>query len=116
MLKTGMALAATLTAGSALAAEPDMTPQDLADLQCVAVFSAVAGINPEVAEQAAIPVFYYLGRLEGRTPNVDWLARLREYGNTVTLGELEGHLERCTAKVTERGEAMQAAAMAGPAQ
>lgn len=119
MLKTtGLALAATLMAGPVLSAEPDMKAEDLADLQCVAVFSAVAGMNPEMADQAAIPVFYYLGRLEGRTPSVDWLNRVQEYGDTVTLGELEGHLQRCTAKVVERGEAMQAAgaAMTGSAQ
>ncbi|MES2834170.1 MAG: hypothetical protein V4707_05630 [Pseudomonadota bacterium] len=108
MLKiTGLALAAALTAGAAQAQQTDMKPEDLADLQCVAVFSYIAGVQPEAADQVGVAVFYYLGRLEGRTPGVEWLDRVRTYSNTVSVQDLQGHLERCTNRLVERAEMMQ---------
>lgn len=75
----GVALSSVLALSSAPALAQDAarrapTPEQTADLQCMAIFSALAS-QDDMAEAGAIGVFYYLGRLEGRDPAVDWLSR-----------------------------------------
>lgn len=84
-------------------------PQDLADLQCLALTAYLGGQVPEGDERRAglaAGVMYYLGRLEGRTPGVEWLSRLAEYLETAQVAELQGQAQRCGEELKERGTAL----------
>ncbi len=117
MLKiTGLALAAALTAGAAQAQTQTLKPADRADLQCMAVMATYAGMADagSVEQQGAIAgTWYFFGKLEGRTPDVDWLARLIAMLPSTTDEDLEAWADDCLAQVAERGQAMSAAAASG---
>lgn len=108
MLKiTGLVLAAALTAGVAHA--QTIKPADEADLQCMAVMLIMAeNAERDSAERqgAFSGTWYFLGRLEGRTPEVDWLARLRDLLPTTVNQNLDPWAERCMAEFVARGQAM----------
>ena len=109
-----MSLLTSLAGALVLAASPqnaDLKPADLADLQCLALTAYAAAIaEPDSEERAGIAsgVTYYLGRLQGRTPEVDWLPRLRSFSETLKPGELQAVAPRCGAELIEIGRAMTA--------
>lgn len=106
----GLAFAAL--AGAAQAQSPaSEKPVDLADLQCMAIYAVMAN-QPEHQAGAALGVFYHLGRLEGRTPGVDWLARMQTYADSVTLADLAQHGDRCGQEMSRAAQAMQAVGQA----
>lgn len=115
------ALGLTLIAGSATAqtAPPVISPppasiagltgEETADLQCMALFAIMAN-QPEHVNSAAVGIFYYWGRLEGRKPGVDWLGTLSVYADTVTGEELQPHADRCSQALVSKGQQMAALA------
>lgn len=81
-------------------------PADLADLQCMALYAILAN-EPDQQAAAGLGVFYHLGRLEGRTPGVDWLARMHAYADTVTVEQVAANGARCSAEMSRAADAMQ---------
>lgn len=84
-------------------------PQDMADLKCLALTAYLGGQMSEGDERRAglaAGVMYYLGRLEGRTPGVEWLGRLAEYLETAEVADLQGEAQRCGEELKERGAAL----------
>ncbi len=101
------ALALGAVAAPALADQNrPMTAEEIADMQCMAVFSVIAA-QPGKAEGAAIGVFYYLGRLEGRDASIDWLERFYTFAQAATQEDLTENADRCGQLVATRGQKMQ---------
>ena len=110
-----------MTAALLLAASPTpasartqaVSAADTADMQCFVVTAIMAGQYAEgSAEQAGLAsgMIYFLGRLEGRAPDTDWLKVLADYileMDDTRLGtELESQRERCGVLLENRGQAL----------
>ena len=50
---------------------------------------------------------HYLGRLQGRSPGIDWLDRLTAYFSGPFPQEFEAQRSRCAAEAEARDEALQ---------
>lgn len=114
-----MSLIAALAAAVALTAPADdlsdLKPADKADLQCMTVAVVAIGMSTNQAEKAGLATgatFFY-GRLQGRTPGTDWLARFSAYIRTEPGADLEANRQRCAAEIgamatafTRAGEAL----------
>lgn len=106
-----MSLFAALAAGLALSASPvdlsDLKPADRADLQCMTLIIVTIGASgdSESAAGLASGATFYYGRLQGRTPGTDWLARLAAYARTEPGAELEANRQRCVQEMQTLGQA-----------
>lgn len=120
-LAVALSVAASLSAAPALAQE--LAPVDRADIQCFALTAAAANSAQADPQQMAGLVggmMYYYGRLRGRAPDVDWLARIRVYLLTPGVeAEMLAQQARCGADMVATGtelaawgEALQAEAAA----
>ncbi len=104
-----MSLIAALAAGLALSAAPadlsDLKPADQADLRCLTLVVAAIGASEDPATSAPLVsgATYYFGRLQGRTPGTDWLARLADYARTEPAAELEASRARCVEEMQALG-------------
>ena len=112
-MKTLAALAATaalaLFAAPAAAQDPVLpaNPQDAADLQCLALIAGMMGMGDADLQQQLTPgLFYYLGRLEGRTPAVDWITTAGTYTETASEAQLMSAQQRCSGELIAKGEEM----------
>jgi hypothetical protein len=86
-------------------------PENRADLQCLAVFAAVAGLDPEDAELqsgAVGALMYYSGRLNGRAPTVDWLEELKQFILSDIDEGFKVEAERCGREMIQLGAEMTA--------
>lgn len=111
-----MKVIATLAASAAAlilsagAASAQVSPQNEADLQCLIVFAVVgdmAADDPQTANGAAMGITYYLGRLNGRDPQTDWLEYISRNTQYFEAASVTAHLQRCTTEFTERGRYLQ---------
>ena len=103
----GAFLALTLAAGQAQA-QTSLPAEDLRDMQCLTLAAMVAGAAP-AEHQAGLTggLMYYLGRLEGRTPGVDWLARIGEYLQRPDVEtEVMAQGDRCAAEMIDKGQSL----------
>lgn len=106
-----MSLIAALAAGLALSAAPadlsDLSPADRADLQCMTLIVVTIGATEDATSSAQLAsgATYYYGRLQGRAPATDWLARLADYARTEPGEELEANRQRCVREMQTLGEA-----------
>lgn len=107
------ALAATLSLAAAPQAAPTPAPAlsaaDTADLQCLAVSMVVSGMaeNEDVRTGLMAASTFYLGRLEGRTPNVVWLDRLSDYLKAAAPEEMQAQTQRCGTEIAAMGDRIQ---------
>jgi len=108
--------AVLLSAAPAAAQDARLAAADRADLQCMALVIVVAGLAMEeggddesvATELAGMSggVMYYLGRLEGRSPGVDWLGELRAWLEKIDFDELDAVAPRCGKELMEKGQAL----------
>ena len=106
-LLAGLTAALVLTAGSARAQA--VSGPDLQDMQCFSLVAAQAGLaegSPEAMAGLASLMMFYLGRLEGRSPDVDWLARIEAYIQTPEVEKLQTHAQRCSTEMAAKGKAL----------
>ncbi len=109
-----MSLIAALAAGLALTAAQadlsDLSPENRADLQCLTLTVVAVGASedPETAAQIASGATYFYGKLEGRAPGTDWLARLAAYARSEPGEEIEANRMRCSQEMQTLGEAFTA--------
>lgn len=103
------ALAATLSLAVAPQAAPALSAADTADLQCLAVSMVVSGMaeNEDVRTGLMAASMFYLGRLEGRSPNVVWLDRLSDYLKTAAPEEMQTQTQRCGTEIAAMGGRVQ---------
>lgn len=112
------ALAATLSLAAApgplppqaAAPAPALSAAETADLQCLAVSMVMGGMSQDEAVKTGLMAasMFYLGRLEGRSPNVVWLDRLGAYLRTATPEQMQAQTQRCGAEIGEMGSRVQA--------
>jgi hypothetical protein len=90
----------------------DLRPEDRADVQCMAIITMLVGAATDELSRTKLTagVFFYYGRLQGRTPQTDWVQRLLTYIQTEPMAELEANRTRCGREMQEMGRAMTAAA------
>ena len=106
-LIAGLAGALVLTTGAAQAQE--ISAADQQDMQCFALVAAQAGVgeqSPEMMAGLATAMMFYLGRMEGRSPDTDWLARIETYLRSSEIEKLSTHSERCAAELISKGKAL----------
>ena len=104
-----MSMALALAAPAAVSARDDVVTPDTADLQCLGVFIYMGGQGEDVAAKAWFTghAQHYLGRLQGRSPDVDWLERLTAYFSGSFPQEFEAQRPRCAAEAETRDDALQ---------
>jgi len=109
MIKGAAALA--LAAGlmipmSANAQSVPSNPADVADMKCLALLVTVVEMGGEESDQVMPGVFYYLGRLEGRTPSTNWLEATEDYRRVTPVETLATEAERCSQELMTKGNEM----------
>lgn len=109
-LAATLSLAATPAAVAPQAAAPALSAAETADLQCLAVSMVIGGMSDDEAVKTGLMAasMFYLGRLEGRSPNVVWLDRLGDYLKTVPPAEMQAQTQRCGTEIGEMGGRVQA--------
>jgi hypothetical protein len=106
ILIAGLALA--LSAGAAHAAPPQTPPLDQAyrdDVSCAVLYMAVAAKGEDLGS-AALGFYYFIGRLEGRRPDVDWRGHVLAVAAGAGRPLLEVDGPRCGGILTEKGQSM----------
>jgi hypothetical protein len=106
ILIAGLALA--LSAGAAQARTPQTPPLDQAyrnDVQCAVLYMAIAA-KGEDPGSAALGFYYFVGRLEGRRPEVNWRDHVVTAAADAGQAMLEAHGERCGNILIENGRSM----------
>ena len=106
MVAVALAAVLGLSAGSAQA---EVKGADLADMQCLALVAYLGGQAAEgTDEQAGLVggMMYYLGRLEGRSPDTDWLAELGQFLITLEESDLQAVAPRCGMELQVKGQAL----------
>ena len=105
-----VAMAILLGAPMRVAAEAPLSPADRADVQCLAIVFAIFGSDPDMAPEQQLGLasgaMYYLGRLQGRTPDVDWLARLVTYLESAPEADFKTEQQRCGQEMIATGAAL----------
>lgn len=104
-LVAGLGLA--FSAGGALASPPQTAPIDQAfrdDVNCAVVYMVVAAKGEEAA--AALGFYYFIGRMEGRSPDVDWRPHVLAAAARADQALLDANGKRCGDLLTENGRQM----------
>lgn len=114
LLRLSVAVGITLTLISTPAAAQTPSTAARADMKCMAVFAVMLGslgedpieADAEMAAGAASALSYYLGRLQGRDPDTDWMGVFGEALEDVTLEELSREAPRCGKEMEAVGSAL----------
>jgi hypothetical protein len=101
--------AAVLLVGAAAPAAAQ-DAENTADIRCALAAMAMVGATQDATmkQQATMAALYYVGRLDGRNPNLDLEARLRQEMARMAPQELAGEALRCGQQLMVRGKALQA--------
>jgi len=102
----GPILAAALAFAPQAAMSGSSDSRTEADFRCYAAAVVMAGASvddQEVVNAAAMIAFYYLGRLEGRAPDTDWISRGVMIGNS-QADVLVGELPRCAGEFEAKSQ------------
>lgn len=107
---TGLLLAAYLAlapqAQTPLSGSSD--PRIEADFRCytaAVVMAGLGGEDEEILQAASLVAFYYLGKLEGRQPEKNWIRLGIDVGNAHSQ-QMLGELERCGAEFEAKSRQM----------
>jgi len=106
VLIAGLALG--LSAGAAQARTPQTPPLDQAyrdDVQCAVVYMAVSALS-EDPNAAALGFYYFIGRLEGRRPDVNWRSHVLTAAVNSGQAVLDAHAPRCGQILVDNGRSM----------
>ena len=104
-IATGLAaLAALALVGTAARAE-DPKAATKQDLRCLVVaYTLSANPDPQTKSFATAALIYFLGRLNGREPDMDVEARVRAEIPKIAPADFMTDLQECGALVKKRGE------------
>ena len=104
MIAPILAVALAIAPQTPLSGSSDIRTE--ADFRCYAASMVLAGLSgddPEVVNAASMIAFYYLGRLEGRAPDVDWINRGIKVGNAQP-DLLLGEVDRCATEFEAKSQ------------
>jgi hypothetical protein len=93
--------AGLLAAGAASAQEGGVK----SDARCVVAMAALYNV-PAYKDGATASMFYYMGRMTGRDPQVDLTSALRREAQTMTDLEYLSEAQRCGGPVKARNEVL----------
>ncbi len=94
-------------AALALSATAAVADETSSDMRCLLAFATGANSSdPTVKSAAQMGVVYFLGRLDGRTPNLDLTSRAKEEIKTMTDADLKAQIQTCGASFSARGHAL----------
>ena len=93
---------AALLAAQAPAALP--TPEQ-ADVACAALFLTLVDEAKNDKDRTGLSAgaLYFIGKLEGRRPEIDLAATIADYGKSVGVVQLRTEAKRCAAEFTSVG-------------
>ena len=105
ILIAGLALALSAGAVSARTQNPPLNQAYKDDVQCAVVYMAVAA-KGEDPNAAALGFYYFIGRLEGRRPDVDWRSHVLTAAANSGAAVLDHNGERCGQILIDNGRSM----------
>ena len=109
-------IALTLSALASQVAAAPAAPSDV-DLRCMLVASALSqNKEPAAKGLSNIMVFYYLGRLDARSPGVPLGPALQAEVQKTPPQEMQVQAQKCIATMKDRAGALQALSGPRPAQ
>jgi hypothetical protein len=101
--KSLLALAALMSLAPAAARADEPPTGGDKDVRCLVVAYALAnGADASSKQIGAVAFAYYLGRLDGRTPDLDLEARLRAAIPQVTADTFQTQMAECAGPLRER--------------
>jgi hypothetical protein len=81
------------------------TPQTIADAQCMVVGAHLsASSDPQERVPGQMILMYYLGRIDGRSPNADLESLIKTETRKMTSSDLQSAASRCGKQFSARGE------------
>ena len=81
------------------------TTQTMADAQCMVVGARLsASSDPQQRVPGQMILMYYLGRIDGRSPNADLESLIKTETQKMTTSDLESAAGRCGKEFSARGE------------
>lgn len=104
-LFAGEVMACAAAASSAWAQDPPFDQAYKDDVQCAVVYMAVAAKGEDPAA-AALGFYYFIGRLEGRRPEVNWRSHVLTAAANSGGAVLEYNGDRCGQILTDNGRGM----------
>ena len=105
MIRAALALTLALSSTALFAAPAD----DEADMRCFLVSADMADSkDAETKNAGSVMMFYFLGRLDGRNPNVDLKQLLVREAERMSDADKEKLLVSCSGKVEQRGKQLEA--------
>lgn len=77
------------------------------DLRCVVAFTVLVN-NPTYHDAAASGIFYFLGRVEGREPQLDLAHALHDTRRGMQAGDFLTEAQRCGAVLKAKNDSLKA--------
>ena len=109
--------AASLIPAVACAKPLDLNASTRADVRCVVALSRAAGEagaeSPEISRLRTV-TFYYIGRIDGRTPKLDLGAAFEREGRQMSHADYLRLPQLCQDEYERRADALNAASQAMP--
>jgi len=100
-----LALSVALAFSSAARAETPDNPETTADLRCIAVAFAMTA-DDQFKAVGMMVMLYYLGRLDGREPDLDLAKKFSNPEGMLAGQSLQDAAKSCGEKMTARGKAL----------
>ena len=103
-------LIAALSAAAGLATAAKAADADnVADVRCVVVAMGLTqSPDPQVKALAAAASLYFVGRIDGRAPDLDLEAMMIRQVNSMSMDDMRGELQRCAGILQTRGDRLKA--------
>lgn len=80
-------------------------PQTVADAQCMVVGARLAASSdPQQRMPGQMILMYYLGRIDGRSPNADLETLIKNETQRMTISDLQNAASRCGKEFSARGD------------
>ena len=96
-------LAGALTLSSVQA--PAQDAETIADVRCVIVGMKLAGMTDSTQQTSGMMLsMYYIGRLDGRVPELDIESLMIKEIDTMTTADYGSEAKRCGASLADRGK------------
>lgn len=95
--------------GLAAPAGAQLPAQVEGDLRCITILSAATGNLPEGEQrlQMAAAVMYFVGRVDGDSPTIDFKAEIKRIVPTLLTANMLDEAKRCAAILTEKSAKLQ---------
>lgn len=101
-------LALAALAPLVIAAAPPTDAETTKDVQCLVAVASLAGSDDKDAKMAAaIGSQYFLGRIDGRSPNLDLEAAIKLEASRLGEAQMRSLLQSCGQLMQSRGKALQ---------